>query len=281
MPAGGDVKLEGVQEARLAVRSNGGNVDVGKTRATQATISTGAPGSPSPGGSLSGNLTAASANIWTNGGSIHLSKFLGKQLSISSARELLAAVIEVPSLVADIKIDAAYAEHIFIDSGGLKLVVGELNCRPGAAMLQTSGAALEVSGLDGSAVLQSRGGPMQLRVHKNALSVYADSGGADIACYIPPDLVGHVSMLGRRLHIPPDLQASEGLQGRRMWNVMELQGSQREDGRLSGRQPMELSNSSEEVQKAGITLDAGLKGTITVQQQSWLAAIAAKQGLKR
>ena len=49
---------------------------------------------------------------------------------------------------------------------------------------------------------------MQLRVHKNALSVYADSGGADIACYIPPDLVGHVSMLGRRLHIPPDLQAS-------------------------------------------------------------------------
>ena len=44
------MKLEGVQEARLAVRSNGGNVDVGKTRATQATISTGAPGSPSPGG---------------------------------------------------------------------------------------------------------------------------------------------------------------------------------------------------------------------------------------
>ena len=41
-------------------------------------------------------------------------------------------------------------------------MVGELNCRPGAAMLQTSGAALEVSGLDGSAVLQSRGGPMQV-----------------------------------------------------------------------------------------------------------------------
>ena len=43
---------------------------------------------------------------------------------------------------------------------------------------------------------------------------------------------------------------------------------------------MELSNTAEEAQNAGITLDAGLQGCITVQQQSWLAAIAAKQGIK-
>ena len=76
------------------------------------------------------------------------------------------------------------------------------------------------------------------------------------------------------------VQALEGLQGRRMWNVAQLQGPQRGTDRITGQQPMELSNSAEEAQSAGITLDAGLLGCITVQQQSWLAAIAAKQGIK-
>ena len=43
------MRLEGLQEARLAIRSNGGAVDIGKVRATQATVSTGVPGSPKPG----------------------------------------------------------------------------------------------------------------------------------------------------------------------------------------------------------------------------------------
>ena len=76
------------------------------------------------------------------------------------------------------------------------------------------------------------------------------------------------------------LQATEGLQGRRMWHVAQLHGSQRGPDRITGQQPMELSNTAEEAQNAGITLDAGLQGCITVQQQSWLAAIAAKQGIK-
>ncbi|KAK9837808.1 hypothetical protein WJX74_005578 [Apatococcus lobatus] len=278
--AGGDVRLEGLQEARLAIRSNGGSVDVGKVRATQATISTGTPGASTPGGSLVGNLTAASANIWTNGGGIHLSKLLGKQLSVSAARESVADQPEVQDPGAEVRIDAAYAEHLFVDSGGLKLAVGELNCRPGSAMLHSGGGGLEVSGLDGSALLQSGGGPVQVRLHKNALSVHANSEGADITCFIPPDLTGHLSLLGRRLFLPPDVQASEGLQGRRLWNVAQLQGSQQGTDRITGQQPMELSNSSEEAQIAGITLDAGLWGCITVQQQSWLAAIAVKQGIK-
>ena len=47
---------------------------------------------------------------------------------------------------------------------------------------------------------------LQVRLHKNALSVHATSEGADITCFIPPDLTGHLSLLGRRLFFPPDVQ---------------------------------------------------------------------------
>lgn len=47
---------------------------------------------------------------------------------------------------------------------------------------------------------------LQVRLHKNALSVHAKSAGADITCFIPPDLTGHLSLLGRRLFLPPDIQ---------------------------------------------------------------------------
>ena len=47
---------------------------------------------------------------------------------------------------------------------------------------------------------------LQVRLHKNALSVHANSAGADITCFIPPDLTGHLSLLGRRLFLPPEIQ---------------------------------------------------------------------------
>ena len=52
--AGGSVSLAGLTEAELHIESHGGDVDVGKVKATHASVAT-------RGGSLAGALTAGSA----------------------------------------------------------------------------------------------------------------------------------------------------------------------------------------------------------------------------
>ncbi len=76
------------------------------------------------------------------------------------------------------------------------------------------------------------------------------------------------------------MQVTEGLQGRRAWHIVELQGPQHGTDRITGQQPLKVAGTGDDAPSSGITLDAGMQGCITVQQQSWLAAIAAKQGLR-
>lgn len=76
------------------------------------------------------------------------------------------------------------------------------------------------------------------------------------------------------------IQVTEGLQGRRAWHIAELQGPQQGTERITGQQPLKVAGTGDDAPNAGVTLDAGMHGCITVQQQTWLAAIAAKQGLK-
>ena len=68
-------------------------------------------------------------------------------------------------------------------AGGLDLAVGELNTRPGMAMLHSGGGALEVGGLDGSASLHSQGGPLQVGLPDRLACVLAPSKAFSIAIF--------------------------------------------------------------------------------------------------
>ncbi len=68
-------------------------------------------------------------------------------------------------------LEVAYTESLEIKSGTGSITMGFLDTMSGSAALSSQGKGITVNGLDGTAHLESHGGPIQVRAKPKTISI--------------------------------------------------------------------------------------------------------------
>ncbi|KAL0030213.1 hypothetical protein WJX77_003267 [Trebouxia sp. C0004] len=180
--AGGNVDIQSVTEASLCIASCSGAVKLGKIKASSADVIT-------EGGSVEcKELTADRVGVQTQGGSITLGRLMGQHCVLDAQAADTASSEPCTSASGSVNVEVAYTESLEIKTGTGPITMGFLDTMSGSATLSSKAKGITVNGLDGTAHLESHGGPIQLKLQENLREVQAYSRGGDITCTLPPEL---------------------------------------------------------------------------------------------
>ncbi|KAL6767323.1 hypothetical protein ACKKBF_B34820 [Auxenochlorella protothecoides x Auxenochlorella symbiontica] len=191
----GKATLEGVSEAALSVQTQGGDMSLGKVKASSLTARSG-------GGRIFGSLVGHTVRIESEGGNVTLGNLSGEDVSVATRGGSVQAA-------------AAYAAQLSVSSGGGPITVDSMRC--GSASLESGGGTIEVSSLDGDAVIRSGGGAIQVHAQPNAgnLRLYSEGGPVHLAW--SSTLVGTVTVAAcGSLLLPLGCEVEEGRGGMRV-----------------------------------------------------------------
>ena len=178
---GGDVHVESVVEATVRVSSDGGAVTFGSVKGAVARVDTN-------GGKLFAKNVTADAAVDTAGGAVVLDKLVGRR-------------VRVRSLGGDVRVLAAYAAVLDVDTAGGALEMGE--ARVGKkSTLKTRGGVVKLRGFAGDAdarvVVDTAGGACALELRAEAAgSLRVLTRGGDVALGVPEGFAADLRVSGR------------------------------------------------------------------------------------
>mmetsp|Transcript_152 Transcript_152/g.336 ORF Transcript_152/g.336 Transcript_152/m.336 type:complete len:373 (-) Transcript_152:375-1493(-) len=241
---GAPVHVSKVVEASLAVRSHGGDVELGAVRAYSAHVHTmGAARC----GALRGNeLSGSNVELRTGRGAIDLKRLIGQRVQVELHN-------------APLRVGALYAENIVVHTGGAAVDIGTLDCSGHEANIETEGGKISVNSLDGNANLFSRGGDVEVHLHAKIGSVrIASSGGTVRVAVSPQSTVAVAVRAARVVHCQGTVVALDPRTHERVAHFAP-------DG--SGKQPR-YGTLSEGV----VSVDAG-EGTVEIERVGWFEKV--------
>ncbi len=178
---GGDVHVESVVEATVRVSSDGGAVTFGSVKGAVARVDTN-------GGKLFAKNVTADAAVDTAGGVVAVDKLVGRR-------------VRVRSLGGDVRVLAAYAAVLDVDTAGGALEMGE--ARVGKkSTLKTRGGVVKLRGFAGDAdarvVVDTAGGACALELRAEAAgSLRVLTRGGDVALGVPEGFAADLRVSGR------------------------------------------------------------------------------------
>lgn len=252
----GSVSLRGLQEARLDVRScGGGDVDVGKTKATYARVQT-------CGGAVRGSLTAAEVEVRTGGGRLAMGRLAGLDVLASSDG-------------GDVDVETLYADRAVVDSDGGNLRVGAARSADGAA-LRSRGGAVDVGALDGAVHVDAGGGPVRLHAQRAATSVDVVSPDGDVILTLAPELDVDLDVVaGTLLQLPPPPTAAErGGMGGGGRGGTALQSLSAPGGGFAAIG--DARDATKAAAAVPVVVDVGERGTVRAERKTWMDLMRAK-----
>ena len=178
---GGEVFVESVVEATVRVESDGGSVEFGSVRGAAARVDT------NGGGFVAKNVVADAA-VDTAGGSVGVGKLVGRR-------------VRVRSLGGDVRLEAAYAAVLDVDTAGGALELGE--ARAGKSWnAETRGGTFRAAGFAGDAdarcAVDTAGGACALELRAEAPgSLRVRTHGGDVALGVPEGFAADLRVSGR------------------------------------------------------------------------------------
>ena len=178
---GGDVHVESVVEATVRVSSDGGAVTFGSVRGAAARVDTN-------GGALSAKNVVADAAVDTASGAVVVDKLVGRR-------------VRVRSLGGDVRVEAAYAAVLDVDTAGGALEMGEARVGKKSS-LKTRGGVAKVRGFAGDAdafcVVDTAGGACALELRAEAAGfLRVLTRGGDVALGVPEGFAADLRVSGR------------------------------------------------------------------------------------
>lgn len=186
----GAVSVSNVTEANLEVKTDGGDVKLGKVKGEGAEIDT-------RGGSLLANTIYSALRATTHGGNASFQQVLGNDVLISTGG-------------GDLHLESMYGENLkVVDCGSLQM--SSLNSK--AAEITVGDGGVVIEGLDGNLQIQSGGGNVQLQLNENARMVEVNAGEGNVVVFLPSSLTAKVEYTGEGVfshNLPTSLTTSGG-----------------------------------------------------------------------